>query len=76
MKNEIINGLNRGIWIPDIEKKIAEWEEFSMSIFCKNDAEYKDHAMRTVDELRDFLEALKSDTVTRNQYDRIRLLMW
>ena len=76
MKNEIITGFNKEVWIPDIEKKIAEWEEFSRSIFCENDAEYKDHAMRTVDELRDFLEALKSDTVTRNQYDRIRLLMW
>lgn len=76
MKSEIIKGFNREVWIPDIEKKIAEWEEFSSSIFCENDAEYKDHAMRTVDELRDFLEALKSDTVTRNQYDRIRLMTW
>ena len=76
MKSEIINGFNREVWIPDIEKKIAEWEEFSSSIFCENDAEYKDHAMRIVCELRDFLETLKSDTVTRNQYDRIRLLMF
>lgn len=76
MKSEIINGFNREVWIPDIEKKIAEWEEFSRSIFCENNAEYKDHTMHTVDELRDFLEALKSDTVTRNQYDRIRLMMW
>ena len=76
MKSEIITGFNKEVWIPDTEKKIAEWEEFSRSIFCDNDAEYKDHAMRTVDELRDFLEALKSDTVTRSQYDRIRLLMF
>ena len=74
MKNEIITGFNKEVWIPDTEKKIAEWEEFSRSIFCEND-EYKKHAMRTVYELRDFLAALKSDTVTRNQYDRIRLLM-
>ena len=75
MKSEIITGFNREVWIPDIEKKIAEWEEFSSSIFCENDAEYKDHAMHTICELRDFLAALKSDTVTKNQYDRIRLLM-
>ena len=74
--NESITVFNKEVWIPDTENKIAEWEEFSRSIFCENDAEYKDHAMRTVDELRDFLEALKSDTVTRNQYDRIRLMMW
>lgn len=75
MKNEIITGFNKEVWIPDTENKIAEWEEFSRSIFCENDAEYKDHAMRTICELRDFLVALKSDTVTRNQYNRIRLLM-
>ena len=75
MKDEIITGFNKEVWIPDTEKKIAEWEEFSRSIFCKNDAEYKEHAMRTADDLRDFLGALKSDTVTGNQYDRIRLLM-
>lgn len=76
MKNEIITGFNKEVWIPNTEKKIAEWEEFSRSIFCENDAEYyKEHAMRTADELRDFLGALKSDTVTRKQYDRILSLM-
>lgn len=75
MKNEIITGFNKEVWIPDTEKEIAKWEDFSKSIFCEN-AEDKEFAMRTADELRNFLEALKSDTVTSEQYERIRLLMW
>lgn len=74
MKNEIITGFNKEVWIPDIEKEIANWEGFSKSIFCE-DAKDKESAMRTADELRNFLEALKSDTVTREQYERVRLLM-
>ena len=75
MKNEIITGFNKEVWIPDTEKEIARWEDFSESIFCDN-AEDKEFAMRTANELREFLEALKSDRVTKQQYDRISLLMW
>ena len=73
MKNEIITGFNKGVWIPDTVKRIAEWEDFAESIFC--DAEDKESARRFADELRNFLDALKSDTVTRDQYERIRLIM-
>lgn len=75
MKNEIITGFNKEAWIPDIEKEIAKWEDFSKSIFCEN-AEDKELAMHTANELREFLEALKSDTVTRQQYKHISLLIW
>ena len=73
MKNEIITGFNKKVWIPDTEKRIAEWEDFAKS-FCET-AEYKEHALRTADELRNFLEALKTDTVTHEQYERIRMMM-
>jgi len=75
MKNEIITGFNKEVWIPDTEEEIAKWEDFSKSIFCEN-AEDKEHAMRTADEFRNFLEALKTDTVTKEQFERIRFLMW
>lgn len=74
MKNEIITGFNKEVWIPDTENEIARWEDLSKSIFCEN-AKDKEFAKRTADELRNFLEALKSDTVTSDQYERIRLLM-
>ncbi len=74
MKNEIIAGFNKEVWIPDTEKRIAEWEDFAKSIFCDVE-EDKESARRFANELRDFLEALKSDTVTREQYERIRLII-
>lgn len=73
MKNEIITGFNKKVWIPDVENRIAGLEDYSKSIFC--DAEGREYAKRTTDELRNFLEALKSDTVTSEQYERIRLMM-
>lgn len=68
--NEYIN-LNKEIWIPDIKKEIAGWEDFSESIFCEA-LEDKQNALHHADELRKFLALVESNTLTRQQYERYR----
>lgn len=64
--NDICN-LNKAVWIPDIEKLIASWEEFSESIFCEDPAS-KQNAKDNANGLRKFLELVESDTLTVQQF--------
>ena len=59
--------LNKAVWVPDIKKEIASWEDFSESIFCEK-AEDKQNALDNANELRKFLELVESDALTRQQF--------
>ena len=72
---EIVTGINKEVWIPAAEKKIAEWEDFANSIFCETEEE-KESAMDFANEFKAFLTALESDTVTRRQFEHIVFLSW
>ena len=65
--NEIIN-INKQVWIPCIEKAIYEWIDFSKSIFCEK-AEDRLSALERVNELMNFLYLVKSNTLTRRQFE-------
>ena len=60
--------INKKEWIPGIQKKIVEWEDFSRSIFCEDPAD-KQSALENADELRKFLELVETDTLTKNQFE-------
>ena len=66
-KNNDICHLNKAVWIPDIKKAIASWEEFSESIFCEKVAD-KQNALNNANELRKFLALVESDTLTVQQF--------
>lgn len=72
-KNEIIS-INKEVWIPGIKKAIAEWEDFSESIFCER-TEDKQSALDTANELRTFLYLVESNTLTRQQFERYSFYM-
>lgn len=74
-KNSEIISINKEVWIPDIKQKIAEWEDFSKSIFCES-AEDKQSALDTADDLRKILAMVESDTLTRQQFEKLVYKVW
>ena len=68
MKNNEIIEINKDVWVPDIKKAIAEWEEFSQSIFCEDPAD-KQSALEHANDLRKFLSLVEGDTLTDEQFE-------
>lgn len=59
--------INKEVWIPDIKKNIANWEEFSQSVFCENPADKQD-ALNRANDLRKFLALVETGTLTSEAF--------
>ena len=67
--------LNKEVWIPHIKEAIVSWQDFSNSIFCEKE-EDKQSALDTANDLQNLLSLVESDSLTNQQFERLRFYIW